>query len=136
MADKRKPQEAKPPVDANPTDIGQTGAEEIVGDKDKGVLGVDPSIPIAKPGDRQDADGTLTASAENDRNEGRGDIAVHHDADGSLTCARGTTKPATDIDTPLNADGKPTSNRQINGEARRASYEIDATDKALAGDKK
>ena len=119
----------------NPTNIGETGAEEKVGDKSKGLP---ENAPAAKPGDRQDADGTLTASSENKRNDGRGDIAVHHDAGGSKTVSRATAKGSADVPLPENADGTTTSNRQTNtaDDARRAGFEPDATDAAIAKEAK
>lgn len=139
-------EDAAAQTDPNPTEVGETGADEELGDKTVGVVGDDPEHPesdtveVADEDEddtaQVDADGTITASAENERNEGRGDTAEHVDADGAETASRENEKllDNADMPPPLDADGSVTSNRQVNDEdaARRAGFEPDTADDEMA----
>ncbi len=129
-----------PPAPSGATAQGATtspvGGDEVLGDKDKGVVGVDPDIEVAEPGDQMDADGTVTASSENTRNEGRADQPLEHvDADGGETASRENQEliDNVDIPAPLDVDGSVTSNRQVNDEdaSRDAGQAPDQTDELV-----
>lgn len=127
------------PDNPNPTAVGVTGNDEELGDKSIGVVGSDPENPesstveVADEDELQvDVDGTVTANAENTRNEGRSDLPVAIDVDGEETASRENERllDNADMPPPQDADGSITSNRQTNDEdeARRASFPPDTAD--------